>query len=57
MKYRYKLTVEDAAKNEKLLIFQGEGVSRSKAGCYKAIRRSITQGMRPYINREESKED
>jgi len=57
MKYRYKLTIEDAAKDEKLLIFQGEGVGRSKEGCYKAVRRSITQGLRPYINKDEGKED
>ncbi len=57
MKYRYRLTIEDAAKDEEILLFQGTGTSRDKEGCYKAVRRSITQGMRDYINKSEDKKD
>lgn len=49
MKYRYKLIIEDAAKDEEILIVKGQGISRNLEGCYKAVRRTITQSMKEYI--------
>lgn len=55
MKYRYKLTIEDATKDEEILIMEGQGVSRNIEGCYKAVRRTITHSIKEYIDRAASR--
>lgn len=55
MKYRYKLTIEDAAKDEEILVMEGQGVSRNIEGCYKAVRRTITHSIKEYIDRATSR--
>lgn len=51
MKYHYNLVIEDTEIDEEILVIKGTGMSRSTDGCYKAVRRTITQSIQEHLDR------
>lgn len=54
MKYKYTLTIENVNEETTIMEVAGWGTSRSKKGCLKTIRRSITSSIKQQLDHLEA---
>lgn len=50
MKYKYTLTIEIINEETTIMKAAGQGIARSKTGCLKTVRRSITNSIKEKLD-------